>query len=355
MSANSRRRLFFLEKVFLKPRRAPVRGVELFNLNLLRDLAALAYRVVVPVHATWADTVRQHAGPNAQIMRCPPGGMPFVNALLAACQVRGPIEAGILGNVGNGLVPAIKLLATRRVTDRWVLLAHREPSPRFVRACTRLPLTVVAVNDKIAGHFSPDRFARVETWYGITDADRFHPPAPADTPTGPFKFCVLGQLDNAWKGADTAVAAFRLLPPDLRARCELHLASFARPPEFPEPAIHAHAWMPVDQIPDFLRGMHAMLVPSRDEGVMRETFSQAIVQGMLTGLPVCTTNLPILVEKLDAGGGLVADSPAHLAEHMQELATDPALCRRLGQAGRQTALSRYTWDTPAFADRYLSA
>jgi glycosyltransferase involved in cell wall biosynthesis len=113
--------------------------------------------------------------------------------------------------------------------------------------------------------------------------------------------------------------------------------------------------MPPTDVPEFLRFMDAMLVPSRDEGVMRETFSQAIVQGMLTGLPVCASNLPVLTEKLDAGGGLIFDSASQLAEHMQTLVADPALCRRLGEEGRRTALARYVWSTAAFVDRFLTA
>ena len=169
-----------------------------------------------------------------------------------------------------------------------------------------------------------------------------------------MRFVVLGALDNAWKGADTALAAFRLLPPDVRSRCELHLAAYADPPAFPDdPGVHAYSWLDPSRMPGLLRSMDAMLLPSRDEGVMRETFSQAAVQGMLTGLPCVYAPLPVLAEKFDRGGGIEADSPERFAAAMARLALDPALRARLGAEARATALARYVLDTGRFCRRYL--
>jgi glycosyltransferase involved in cell wall biosynthesis len=163
----------------------------------------------------------------------------------------------------------------------------------------------------------------------------------------------MGMLDNAWKGADTAIEAFRLLPEALRGRVRLHLASYSSPPPFDDDRIRAYAWMPLTDIPEFLRGMDVMLAPSRDEGVMRETFSQAVVQGMLTGLPVLVSDLMVLREKVDAGGGHVVRDAAELAQRMAELAGDPARRARLGAEARAIALERYVWDTARFVRRYL--
>jgi glycosyltransferase involved in cell wall biosynthesis len=107
------------------------------------------------------------------------------------------------------------------------------------------------------------------------------------------------------------------------------------------------------ELPDLLRTMDVMVVPSRDEEVMRETFSQAMVQGMLSGLPVIANDLPVLTEKLDQGGGLVVRSVKEMSEAMDKLAGDPVLRRRLGEEARRTALARYVWDTEAFVDKFL--
>jgi hypothetical protein len=42
-----------MDKVLLAPRKDPVRGVELFNINLLRDLAELGYNITLPLHESW--------------------------------------------------------------------------------------------------------------------------------------------------------------------------------------------------------------------------------------------------------------------------------------------------------------
>ena len=350
--------ILFLEKVFLKPRAGLVRGVEVFNLNLLRDLVHRGFPVTVPVNPSWQPAIEVRTGDAAArraVLPCRLGRGPLLKGLAAAWRVRGRrYGAALLGNVANGLIPALHLLRGSATVEKWILLAHREPSPRFVRACRTLDMTVVAVNRKIAQHFEGGAFPRVDVWYGVSDADAYHPPAQPRPGAGTVRFCVLGQLDNAWKGADTAVAAYRRLPAPVRARAELHLAAFHDVPRYPEPGIRPYPWMPVEKIPAFLRSMDVLLVPSRDEGVMRETFSQAIVQGMLTGLPVCAADLPVLTEKLDAGGGLVFRTADELAAHMATLAADPPLRGELGRRGRETALRRYVWSTDTFVQRYLS-
>ena len=107
-------------------------------------------------------------------------------------------------------------------------------------------------------------------------------------------------------------------------------------------------------MPDFLRRMDVMIVPSRDEEIMRETFSQAMVQGMLTGLPVIASDLPVLSEKLDRGGGLTFRTVADLREMIARLVRDADLRRRLGAEARRTAAERYVWSTKTFVERYLA-
>jgi glycosyltransferase involved in cell wall biosynthesis len=106
--------------------------------------------------------------------------------------------------------------------------------------------------------------------------------------------------------------------------------------------------MPVDRVGELLREMDVMLALST-----RETFSQAIVQGMLAGLPVIASPLPVYEEKLDTGAGVVARTTAEVADAMASLARDPQRRRAMGAAGRETALQRYVWDTDVFIRRHL--
>ena len=347
--------ILFVDKVFLSPVDGAPCGVEVFNLNLLKDLCALGYPMTVFAHGTWADIVGKWGGGiPAEVIRLPMGSRDVTGCLLASLAVaRRRFAVLLLGNVGNRLIPAMAMLGLMGAARRAVLIAHREPMPRFVRALRRMPTAVLAVNQKIAGHFEGMGFAAVKVSYGITDAARFHPPAGGKPDDGLVHFCVLGHLDRKWKGADTAIAAFRQLPEALRRRCRLHLAAYDRPPAFSEPEIIAYPWLPFEQMGDFLREMDVMLVPSRDEEVMRETFSQAVVQGMLTRLPAIVSALPVLTEKVDEGGGLVFRDVPECAQAMERLASDPAHRAEMGAKARRTALARYVWNTRAFAEEFL--
>ncbi len=364
--------ILFLEKVFFKRRRpgTSLRGVELFNLQLARELGAEGREVLFPLEKSWVAPSLQFWGGSAPkgVHLLPGAGLflpPFTALVGAARGIRAARGLSakrptlLLGNVGNGLTPAIAFLRRSRAVERMALIAHREPSARFLPAIARIPGHVVCVCGPIADDFRrvPGLAAEIHVDYGVMNAEAFH---PADEGTaapprdGKIRFCVLGALDNAWKGADTAIEAFRLLPADVRDRAELHLAAYRNPPSFPgEPGIRPYGWTPASEIPALLRRMDVLLVPSRDEEVMRETFSQATVQGMLTGLPVLYADLPILREKFDEGGGILCPSPQAFADAMARLAADPSLRVRLGAEGRATALRRYVWRTSDFCRRYL--
>lgn len=355
---NELKNILFLDKVLLAPRKDPVRGVELFNINLLRDLAAIDYNITLPLHDSWITYLEEKKKNEIEkltIITCSKGKSALINGMSAVLQLKKQhFNTLLLANIANSLIPAIKTAKLLNLSDKLVLIAHREPSKRFLHTCNNLKnMTVVAVNNKIAGHFHVDKYHIVKTWYGITNADKYYPAAPTDRSELPFKFCVMGQLDNAWKGADTAVEAFCKLPEKLRKKCELHLASFAERPTYTENNITTYDWMDASEIPDFLRSMDAMIVPSRDEVVMRETFSQVIVQGMLTALPICASNLPILTEKLNKGGGLIFNNTDELTLQMQQLAENRAMAIEMGAVAKSIAEKRYIWKSNKFAELFL--
>ncbi len=367
-SASAHSTIAFVEKVFLKrhPAQAHLRGVELFNLNLVRELAEGGRTVFFAAEKSWRPVLDAHFGatPGVVPVYAPSFPHPFLNALYAAFALirrarrDGAFDTLLIGNVGNGLIPAIRILRHARAFGRMVLVAHRETSAKFLRAISDIPGHVVSVCGPIARPFAKGGIAaESHIDYGILNAGKFFPRAEgADAPEhgGKVRFCVVGALDNAWKGADTAVAAFKALPGEVREHCELHLLAYEKPPvESFGPGIIAYAWQDADTLPAFLRGMDAMIVPSRDEEVMRETFSQATVQGMLTALPVIHSDLPILNEKFDAGGGIQFTDVPSLSAAIARLAADSSLRARLGAEARATALARYVWDTRRFCERYL--
>lgn len=343
--------ILFVEKVFLRPPPEPLRGVELFNLQLISELLDLGYKLTIPWHEKWQPIVEQKFyshSLNSVWMRN--RWQPISWALAQGIQRR-KFDVLFLANVGNGLIPMLMALRWAGVVRDAVLLAHREAFPRFVRAMKPWQSWIVTVNEQIAKPFRAKKFSRVTVDYGVMGAERYFPATRPDD--HPVRFIVLGVLDNAWKGADTAMAAFSRIKPEVRVRCELHLASFMKPPTTSETGVFIHSWKSADEIAGLLRDMDVMICPSRDEEVMRETFSQAMVQGMLTGLPIIVNDLPILLEKIDAGGGRVFRSVEELTSVMEELALDAGLRAKLGAESRETALARYQWNTARFAERYI--
>ncbi|WP_409523321.1 glycosyltransferase [Nitrincola sp. MINF-07-Sa-05] len=76
--------------------------------------------------------------------------------------------------------------------------------------------------------------------------------------------------------------------------------------------------------------------------VFRETFGRTVLEAMAAARPVICYNwgaLPELVQQDETGYLVPFMDVQAVAERLLELARDPALCRRLGQAGRQRAVT----------------
>ncbi len=347
------KRICFFDKVFLRKPDGPLRGVEVFNRRLVEDLARMQIEVTLPITAGWRGELGDLASLGVEIVTLPTFPGSHFNALQACPRLRGRFDTLLLGNVGTGVMPAVQWLKMRTRFDRLVVIAHREAPPRFVRLCANTPGAVVAVNRQIARPFERGGCDRVEVSYGVTRPEPFLDIDRSSPQPDRIRFGVLGALDNPWKGADTAMEAFAAAKTQLAGGAELHLCAYEHPPQPPDPDIVAYEWMPVERIPDFLASLDVLLVPSRDEEVMRETFSQAMVQGMLSGLPVVAHDLPVLREKLDEGGGMLYASADECAEAMVRLAQDPLLRKKLGEEAREVARRRYVWDSRLFAERFL--
>ena len=367
-----------------------LRGVELFNLGLIRDLAAEGIRLFIPAHPSWRSVLAVEGAPSVTFCPVANLGYPVLTALGAARSVvresrrNGPFSFLFVANNAEGLSPAVWLMRRTKAFRKLVLFAHKVPSHRFVASVADMPGSILSVCGEIADAFRKQGVtADVHVDYGIVNADAFHPtvmgglgavPAACDGAAGgrppwerghsapggavaPLRVCLLGDMTSDWKGADTAIAAMSLLPEAYRGRIELHIKAFRDNRVFPAGSgIVTHPWSGADEVPDFLRGMDVMLAASRNresDNRLRETFSQTTVQGMLTGLPVVHTSISPFMEKFDAGGGIKADTPAEIADAFVRLADNPDLRARLGREARATALARYVWDTKRFIERYL--
>lgn len=361
----SGKRILFLEKVFFKKNKKPqLRGVELFNFVLIKELAELGCEIELVAEESWKhlllDELPEQAKQKIKFIAFKKCIHPVINVICKVFalgwkhQNSKSYDVLLLGNVGNILSPLIKILRMFKSFKKVVLIAHRETYPKFSDVLRKVPGHVVCVCSKIADGFRGDGFMpEIHTDYGIMNADRFYS-AGAKAANRIIKFGVLGALDNAWKGADTAIAAFGLIPEELKSKAELHLMAYsAEPPQNLERGVIAYGWQSSSTVPDFLRLLDVLLVPSRDEEVMRETFSQATVQGMLTELPILYSDLPILKEKFDNGGGICCHSVQEFSTSMAKLIQNPELCLEYGKQARKTALERYVWSTKRFYERYI--
>ncbi len=350
--------ILIIDKVFLKRWKsaAPLRGVELFNLLLIRDLVRRGHPVTLVAEKSWDIPVQRIMDDvMPECIWLPNFGATFINGVLGAARLMfRRFDVLIVGNVGDGISPAVRIMRLTRIFHTGILIAHREASSRFVKAFASMPGHILAVNNVIADPFRKESHPSVHVDYGILNADLFYPSTGDDSEKEKVDFCVLGALDNPWKGADTVVTAFRALPDNVRSGCRLHLAAYEDPPRYDDDGITVYDWMPADRVPEFLRNMDVMIVPSRDEGVMRETFSQAVVQGMLSGLPVIHSELFILTEKFDRGGGVEFKTREELTRAMTILASDKERRLNMGRLAREIAAERYVWDTSRFIERYIT-
>ena len=75
-----------------------------------------------------------------------------------------------------------------------------------------------------------------------------------------------------------------------------------------------------------------------------ESFGRSVVEAMAAGLPVVAYQwgaLPELIEEGETGYLLPLGDVAGVSRRVEQLAENPSLRQRLGEAGRRAAVSRY--------------
>lgn len=354
------RSILYLAPTFLANRtRKQIRGVQIMDFQILTDLVSLGHSVCVPIERTWRDRFREQMGtlacaPNLEVVEVPALRKPLFATIAAALALRSRrFDVAILGNVARGIAPGVSMMLRRGVFDRVVIQANAAPKAAFLKSLACWPARVVAVSRHVAETFPVQPGGRpIDVYYGISNPEAFFP-SNQERPDHPVRFCMLGKLDTALKGVDGVVRALTSLPPDIRDRCELHLASFPTPPNDETrrlwgAGVKPHPWMPASDVPAFLRTMDALIIASSSE-----TYSQACVQAMLTGIPVIGRDLPAIREKLESGGGLCFTDEASLSSAMSTLARNHAQRCAMGQIGRSHALEHCVWKTSEFLDRFV--
>ncbi|MBK9574218.1 MAG: TIGR03088 family PEP-CTERM/XrtA system glycosyltransferase [Rhodoferax sp.] len=193
--------------------------------------------------------------------------------------------------------------------------------------------------------------------YNGVDTDRFRP-APdgpqtiAGCPFDPAQHWLLGTVGRMQTVKDQTLLARAFVQalqtdPSLKQRLRLVMVGEgplrAKAQGILEAAGVADlAWLPGERsdVADVMRGLHAFALPSLAEGI-----SNTILEAMASGLPVIATAVggnADLVHQPDTGVVVPAANVEAMARELVRLANDPARSLKMGQAGRQRVLDRFS-------------
>jgi glycosyltransferase involved in cell wall biosynthesis len=255
------------------------------------------------------------------------------------------VHADLYGGV------AARLRGSRLVSTKHNDDPFRTGSFRYVeRGLARLADRVVAISDSLR-RFTVERVgvpaAKVETIrYGLDEPPIAWGENPPDAVPDEATILVSTSRLTRQKGVDVAVRTLAELPPETvlvvlgegPERQSLEMLARAL-------GVEARLFLP-GRVPDvaaWLRRASVYVQPARWEG-----FGLAVLEAMVSGLPVVATNvssLPELVGDGDTGVLVPPDDPAALARGIVRALAEP----QLGGAGRERA--RHEFSVWRMADR----
>ena len=223
-----------------------------------------------------------------------------------------------------------------------------------VAACSRFTRDAV-----LALGVSPDR---VRILYPGVEARRFLPDTGHRTPdtqdgNGARTLLSVARLAELYKGHDTLI---RVLPL-VRARCpgtRLRVAGDGPLREYlhriaksvgVDDAVEFLGEVADDSLPELYRTSDAFVLMSRESPSKggAEGFGIVCLEAAACEKPVVAGRSGGLVDAVEDGvTGILVDpeDPAAVAEALIALLSDSALAERMGQAGRERVLARFTWE-----------
>jgi len=196
---------------------------------------------------------------------------------------------------------------------------------------TLIALTPFSKARLIQAGFREDRIAVVP-----------NPTPMADMAAGPGggEYVGFAGRISAEKGADTLLAAAAGMP-DIPFRIAGDGPALAELRARATPNVEFTGRLGLDSLVEFYRKARAVVAPSRSY----ETFALVAVEAMAAGAPVIAARiggLPYTVEHGVTGLLFEPGDAGDLAAQVRRLWEDPALCRRMGKAGREKVLRENT-------------
>jgi len=223
----------------------------------------------------------------------------------------------------------------------------------FISPCTRRSYrqadALVAVSYHVADAMQKDGHSPmvIHNW---VDCRKLAPLEPARSGRSkPFKLLFVGN-PSRWKGEDVLSDLASMLGTDFEIHCLGGLRKgFGDTARLPD-NMRLLPRVELEQMSRLYQSMDAVLVPTR-----YEAFGYVALEAMACGLPIVGFNSTGTAElALHGESALLAavDDVAQLANYVRQLAADHQLCKRLGKAGRQRALTFF--DEPMAMTAYLA-
>jgi glycosyltransferase involved in cell wall biosynthesis len=101
--------------------------------------------------------------------------------------------------------------------------------------------------------------------------------------------------------------------------------------------------VPSADLPDHLRGLDVLVLPSLSRPNWKEQFGRILVEAMACGVPVIGADSGEIPQVIGDGGLVFAEGDVlALSARLSHLRQNPALCRKLGARGRERVLAHYT-------------
>lgn len=179
----------------------------------------------------------------------------------------------------------------------------------------------------------------------------FTPPDAPRSGGGPTRFVFAGRLVN-WKGVDHLLRAMKLVVAETPAELEVlgdgverGRLEALRDELGLQGVVHFRGWLAQTEVARRLRQADVFVLPS-----LWECGGAVVLEAMAAGVPVIATDWGGPADYLDAETGVLVPPkdprqfPLDLARAMINLACDPALRRRLGDAAAAKVRLKYDWE-----------
>lgn len=185
--------------------------------------------------------------------------------------------------------------------------------------------------------------AAVIPQFGV-DTTVFHPAKPAG---GPFTVGFLGRLVPE-KGVGDLLAAFAALPAPARlivagdGPLSSHVDGVSR--EWRRQGrFERHARVPSADVPDLLRRLNVLVVPSRTTRKWREQYGRVLIEAMACGVTVVGSSSGEIPNVIGDSGVIFPEGDASaLARTLRELWNEPRRSATLSGKGRERAETRFS-------------